>query len=69
MCSSGHPDDRVADGRFSLRPPSPTDFLGDDGVREYCAYRELIQTGHPAQTDLLKARRHVTELAKRLAYL
>jgi transcriptional regulator with XRE-family HTH domain len=46
-----------------------SEFLGEDGVREYCAYRELIQSGHPAQSDLLKARRHVTELAKRLAYL
>jgi hypothetical protein len=45
------------------------DLLTDDGVREYCAYNELVQTSCPTQTDLLKARRHVTDLAKRLAYL
>jgi transcriptional regulator with XRE-family HTH domain len=45
------------------------EFLSEDGVREYCACWELLQTGQPAQADLLKARRHVTELAKRLAYL
>jgi transcriptional regulator with XRE-family HTH domain len=45
------------------------EFLSEDGVREYCSYRELLQPSQPAQTDLLKARRHVTELAKRLAYL
>lgn len=45
------------------------EFLSEEGVREYCAYRDLIQTSHPAQVELLKTRRHVTELAKRLAYL
>lgn len=45
------------------------EFLNEDGAREYCAYRELIQTGQPSQVDLLKARRHVTELAKRMAFL
>jgi transcriptional regulator with XRE-family HTH domain len=45
------------------------EFLSEEGVREYCSYRELIQPGHPAQADIIKARRHVTELAKRLAYL
>lgn len=45
------------------------EFLSDDSVREYCAYRELLQTGQPAQADVIKARHHVTELAKRLAYL
>jgi transcriptional regulator with XRE-family HTH domain len=46
-----------------------TEFLTEDGVREYCAYQELIQTGQPSQADMLKVRRHVTELAKRMAYL
>src|SRR3712207_3435912 len=46
-----------------------TEFLGEEGVREYCAYSEMLQSSHPPQTDRLKARRHVTELAKRLAYL
>jgi transcriptional regulator with XRE-family HTH domain len=45
------------------------EFLTEDCVREYCAYRELFQTGQPTQADLQKIRRHVTELAKRLAYL
>jgi transcriptional regulator with XRE-family HTH domain len=45
------------------------EFLNEDGLREYCAYGELLRTGQPAQADLPKARRHVTELAKRLAYL
>jgi hypothetical protein len=45
------------------------EFLSEEGVREYCSYRELIQPGHTAQADIIKARRHVTELAKRLAYL
>jgi transcriptional regulator with XRE-family HTH domain len=45
------------------------DFLDEDAVREYCAYREMLQTGQPAQADLLKIRRHVTELAKRMAFL
>jgi transcriptional regulator with XRE-family HTH domain len=45
------------------------EFLSEEGLREYCAYGELIRTGHPAQIDLLKARRHATELVKRLAYL
>lgn len=45
------------------------EFLDDNGVREFCAYRDLIQTTQPTQNDLLKVRRHVTELAKRLAYL
>lgn len=44
-------------------------FLEEDAVREYCAYRDLLQTGQPAQDDLLKIRRHVTELAKRMAFL
>jgi transcriptional regulator with XRE-family HTH domain len=44
-------------------------FLDEDAVREYCAYRELLQTGQPAKSDLLKIRRHVTELAKRMAFL
>lgn len=46
-----------------------SEFLLDDGVREYCSYKDLILTGHPSQADLTKARRHVTELAKRLAYI
>jgi transcriptional regulator with XRE-family HTH domain len=45
------------------------DFLDEDVVREYCAYHDLLQTGQPAQADLLKIRRHVTELAKRMAFL
>jgi transcriptional regulator with XRE-family HTH domain len=45
------------------------EFLTEEGLREYCSYQELLQVGQPAQTDLLKLRRHVTELAKRLAYL
>jgi transcriptional regulator with XRE-family HTH domain len=45
------------------------EFLTEEGVREYCAYRELLQASQPTQADLLKVRRHVTELAKRLAYL
>lgn len=45
------------------------EFLNEDGLREYCAYSELLQTAQPAQADQLKARRHVTEMAKRLAYL
>lgn len=45
------------------------DFLEEDAVREYCAYRDLLQTGQPTQADLLKIRRHVTELAKRMAFL
>jgi len=46
-----------------------TEFLTEDGAREYCAYHDLIQSAQPPQMDLIKARRHVTELAKRLAYL
>ncbi len=45
------------------------EFLEEEGVREYCAYSEMLQMAHPAQADQLKARLHVTELAKRLAYL
>jgi transcriptional regulator with XRE-family HTH domain len=45
------------------------EFLIENGVHEYCAYRELLQTGHPSQADQAKVRRHVTELARRLAYL
>jgi len=46
-----------------------SEFLNQDGMREYCAYGELVRTGHPAQADQIKARRHATELVKRLAYL
>ena len=45
------------------------EFLHRDSIREYCAYGDLIRTTDPQQTDLLKARQHVTELMKRLAYL
>lgn len=45
------------------------EFLIGDSVREYCAYRELLQTDQPSQAEQTKVRRHVTELAKRLAYL
>jgi transcriptional regulator with XRE-family HTH domain len=45
------------------------EFLNEDGLREYCSYRDLIQPSQPSQTDLLRARRHVTEMAKRMAYL
>jgi transcriptional regulator with XRE-family HTH domain len=45
------------------------EILSDDSIREYCAYRELLLIGQPTQADLIKARRHVTDLAKRLAYL
>ena len=45
------------------------EFLDEGGVREYCAYRQLLQTGQPSPSDQLKARLHVTELAKRIAYL
>lgn len=44
-------------------------LLTEDGLHEYCSYRDLLQKGQPSQIDMLKARRHVTELAKRLAYL
>jgi transcriptional regulator with XRE-family HTH domain len=47
----------------------PEEFLSEDGVREYCSYQELIQTGQPSQADMLRARRHITEMAKRMAYL
>lgn len=40
------------------------EFATQDGWREYCAYRELVQTNQPTQVDLVKVRRHVTELAK-----
>jgi transcriptional regulator with XRE-family HTH domain len=46
-----------------------SEFLDEVGVREYCAYGEMLQTGQPSPTDQLKARLHVTELAKRIAYL
>lgn len=46
-----------------------TEFLTEGCVREYCAYVELAHIGQPSQADLLKVRRHVTELAKWLAYL
>lgn len=45
------------------------EFLNEDGVREYCSYQELLRAGQVSQPDLLKLHRHVTELAKRLAYL
>ncbi len=45
------------------------DFLNEDGMREYCGYRDLIQNGQTTQADQIKVRRHVTELAKRLAFL
>ena len=45
------------------------EFLNEDGLRDYCAYRDLIQPGKPTPADTQKARRHVTEMAKRLAYL
>jgi transcriptional regulator with XRE-family HTH domain len=45
------------------------EFLSDDRVREYCPYHDLIQLGQPAQADMVRVRRHVTELAKRLAFL
>lgn len=45
------------------------EFLSEDYVREYCSYRELILSGQLSQTDILRVHRHVTELAKRMAYL
>lgn len=45
------------------------EFLSEDGLREYCSYRDLIQSGKPTPADTSRARRHVTEIAKRLAYL
>ena len=45
------------------------EFLSEDAIREYCAYGDLIRTGNPAPTDLIKARRHVTELMKKMMYL
>jgi hypothetical protein len=45
------------------------EFFEEETVRGYCAYGEILQTNHPTQTAQLNARRHVTELAKRLAYL
>ena len=44
-------------------------FLNDDNVSEYCAYRDLILSGQLSQTDQHKVRWHVTEMAKRIAYL
>lgn len=46
-----------------------SEFLNEDGLREYCAYRDQVLSAHPSPADLIKARRHVTELAKRMAYL
>ena|SRR2546423_7335478 len=46
-----------------------TEFLDEGSVREYCAYREMLQTAQPAPADQLKARLHVTEIVKRMAYL
>jgi transcriptional regulator with XRE-family HTH domain len=45
------------------------EFLNEDGISEYCAYRDLILSGQLSQTDMLRVRRHVTELARRMAYL
>lgn len=46
------------------------EFVIEDCVHDYCAYLELLQTGQPSQADLVKVRRHVTELAKQqLTYL
>jgi transcriptional regulator with XRE-family HTH domain len=67
--------ERLQDGlrdRFERVPQLQdrlAEFLTEDCIREYCAYRELLQVGQPAQTDMPKVRRHVTELAKRMAYL
>ena len=49
---------------FALRHLTP-----DGQVREYCAYADLLAESHPAPVDQVKVRRHVTELAKKLAYL
>ena len=45
------------------------EFLEIEGVHEYCAYTAMLQTSHHSEADRLKVRLHVTELAKRLAYL
>ena|SRR5947209_8226050 len=45
------------------------ELLNEDGIREYCAYRDIILSGQLSQTDMLRVRRHVTELARRMAYL
>ena len=45
------------------------EFLNEDSIREYCAYRDIILTGQLSQADMLRVRRHVTEMARRMAYL
>src|SRR5918911_1250382 len=35
------------------------EFVAEDFVREYCAYRELLHKGQPTPADLLKIRLHV----------
>jgi transcriptional regulator with XRE-family HTH domain len=39
------------------------------GLSEYCAYAELVASENASEADRATTRRHVTALAKKLAYL
>lgn len=41
----------------------------EDGAEAYCAYSELLRSLSPTKAECDRARKHVTELAKKLAYL
>jgi transcriptional regulator with XRE-family HTH domain len=39
------------------------------GLREFCAYEDMLKASNLSETDLGKIRRHVTLLVKKMAYL
>lgn len=55
-------------GRIPQLHERLTDFLEDEALSEYCAYREIVHSGCPSQHDLARVRRHVTDLVRRMAY-
>ncbi|HEX8459224.1 MAG TPA: helix-turn-helix domain-containing protein [Pyrinomonadaceae bacterium] len=59
--------------RISLSTPLQRRFgnrtTNKAGRAEYCAYTELLMMPNASEADRSRVRRHVTELAKKLAYL
>lgn len=41
----------------------------DRELREFCAYAEMLRIPHASEADYSKVRKHITELAKKLAYV
>ena len=57
------------ESNYSLKQSHGTTQREEDGERDYCTYSDILGSPFPSPAELTQVRRHITRLAKKLAYL